>query len=255
MYTDTHTHLYDEQFAGTQTIPNAIAAGVQKMYMPNCDSSTILGMLDLADAWPLHCYSMMGLHPCYIKDNYKEELAVCAEWLTKRKFSAIGEIGLDYHWDLTYKAQQIEAFNIQIEWALQYGLPIVIHSRESTVDCIDIVTAKQNGKLKGIFHCFSGTVKEAERIVELGFYIGIGGVVTYKKSSLPDVVSAIPLQHIVLETDAPYLAPVPYRGKTNQSSYIPIIAAKVAEIKGVSVDEVATVTNSNSEAIFTIWHK
>ncbi|MDR3678483.1 MAG: TatD family hydrolase [Flavipsychrobacter sp.] len=250
MYIDTHTHLYDEQFANDDAIPRAIAEGVSKMYMPNCDSTTAPGMLQIADAWPQNCFPMMGVHPCYIKENYKEELAIAEKYLAERKYYAIGEIGLDYHWDLTFKPQQIEAFNLQIDWALQYGLPIVIHSRESTPDCIDIVVTKQKGNLKGIFHCFSGTVEEAQRIVDLGLYLGIGGVVTYKKSTLPEVIKAIPLEHLVLETDAPYLSPVPYRGKRNESSYIPIIAAKVAELKRIGLEEVADITTRNAGAIF-----
>ncbi len=250
MYIDTHTHLYDEQFTGDDAIARAIAEGVNKMYMPNCDSTTAPDMLQIADAWPQNCFPMMGVHPCYIKENYKEELARAEKYLAERKYYAIGEIGLDYYWDLTFKPQQIEAFNLQIDWALQYGLPIVIHSRESTPDCINIVAAKQKGNLRGIFHCFSGTVEEAQRIVDLGLYLGIGGVVTYKKSTLPDVIKAISLDHLVLETDAPYLSPVPYRGKRNESSYIPIIAAKVAELKKISLEEVADVTTHNAGAIF-----
>jgi TatD DNase family protein len=253
MFTDTHTHLYDEQLTVEEDamLQRAIDAGVTKMYMPNCDSNTIPAMMRIADKWKNNCFPMMGLHPCYVKDNYKAELAIVAEWLAKHPFAAVGEIGLDYYWDLTYKTQQIEAFELQIDYALQYGIPIVIHSRESIQDCIDIVQKKQNGKLKGIFHCFSGNINEAEQIIALGLHLGIGGVVTYKKSTLPDVVAAISLEHIVLETDAPYLAPVPYRGKRNESSYIPIIAQKVAEIKQISIEEVARITNENSNKIFS----
>jgi len=251
MYIDSHTHLYDEQLtADADSTQRAIDAGVTKMYMPNCDSTTIDGMLHIADMFPTNCFPMMGLHPCYVKENYKDELATVKDWLAKRKFYAVGEIGLDYYWDLTFKTQQIEAFEMQIDLALKYDLPIVIHSRESTQDCIDIVHSKQNGKLKGIFHCFSGTSDEAKQIIASGLYLGIGGVVTYKKSTLPDIVKEIPLQHIVLETDAPYLAPVPYRGKRNESSYIPIIAQKIAEIKGITVEEVANVTTDNAAHIF-----
>ncbi len=252
MFIDTHTHLYDERLmADPEQIPRAIAAGVTKMYMPNCDSGTISGMLQLADQWPDNCLPMMGLHPTYVKENYKDELAIVKEWLEKRKFYAVGEIGLDYYWDMTFKQQQIEAFEQQIDWALQYGLPIVIHSRESTADCIEVVRRKQNGQLKGIFHCFSGTLEEAQKIVALGMYLGIGGVITYPKGNLPDIVKEIPLQHIVLETDAPYLAPVPHRGKRkNESSFIPIIAQKVADIKGCTINEVAAVTTANAALIF-----
>ncbi|WP_345078451.1 TatD family hydrolase [Nemorincola caseinilytica] len=250
-FVDTHTHLYDERLmADEQQVPRALDAGVQRMYMPNCDSGTIADMLQLADSWPANCLPMMGLHPCYVKDNYEQELATVTEWLQKRKFYAIGEIGIDLYWDKTWKEQQIIAFETQIDLALQYDLPIVIHSREATPECIDVVRRKQNGKLGGIFHCFSGTVAEARQIADLGLYLGIGGVVTYTKGTLPDVVREIPLQHIVLETDAPYLTPVPYRGKRNESSYIPVIAAKVAEIKGVSLQEVADVTTANADKIF-----
>lgn len=250
-FTDTHTHLYDERLIKDEgQIQRAIDAGVTKMYMPNCDSSTIDGMLQLADKWPQNCLPMMGLHPCYVKELYKDELDTVEAWLKKRKFYAVGEIGLDYYWDVTFKKQQIDAFKTQIDWALQYNLPIVIHSRQSTPDCIDIVRKKQNGKLKGIFHCFSGTVEEARQIIDLGFHLGIGGVVTYKNGGLTPVITEVPLSHIVLETDAPYLAPVPYRGKRNESSYIPVIAAKIAEIKNCSVDEVMEVTTANAERVF-----
>jgi len=253
MYIDTHTHLYDEQLmADEHQIDKAITAGVTKMYMPNCDSSTIPGMLDLAGQWPANCMPMMGLHPCYVKANYKDELALVADWLRKRKFYAVGEIGLDYHWDITFKAEQIIAFEAQIDLALQYGLPIVIHGRESTPDCINIVRKKQNGHLKGIFHCFSGTMEEARQITDLGFYLGIGGVATYKKSTLPEIIKEIPLAHLVLETDAPYLAPVPYRGKRNESAYIPIIAAQVAVIKNLPIEQVAATTTLNAENIFPL---
>ena len=253
MFTDTHTHLYDERLIkdGAQ-IQRAIDAGVTKMYMPNCDRHTIDSMLQITDEWPINCMPMMGLHPCYVKENDKEELAIVAEWLEKRRFYAVGEIGLDYYWDMTFKTQQIEAFETQIDWALNYKIPIVIHSRESTTDCIEIVRKKQNGKLKGIFHCFGGSMEEAKQIVELGFYLGIGGVVTYKNTNLPEILNEIPLKHIVLETDAPYLAPVPYRGKRNESSYIPVIAQKIADIKNIPLAEIASVTTRNAEDIFGV---
>ena len=253
MFIDTHTHLYDERLINDEgQIQRAIDAGVTKMYMPNCDSNTVAGMLQLADKWKANCMPMMGLHPCYVKEHYKDELAIVAEWLEKRKFYAVGEIGLDYYWDMTFKAQQIEAFETQIDWALKYELPIVIHSRESTADCIEIVRRKQDGKLKGIFHCFGGSMEEAKEIVELGLYLGIGGVVTYKNTNLPEILTAIPLDHVVLETDAPYLAPVPYRGKRNESSYIPVIAQKIADIKNIALAELASVTTRNAGDIFGV---
>ena len=255
MFTDTHTHLYDEQLQPDidAAIQRAIDASVTKMFMPNCDSTTIDGMLAIEKKWPRHCFAMMGLHPCYVKEQYKEELALVEQWLAKRKFTAIGEIGLDYYWDLSFAEQQKQAFEQQIDWALQYNLPIVIHSRESTQDCIDMVRKKQNGKLKGVFHCFSGTLDEATQVTELGLYLGIGGVVTFKKTTLADVVTAIPLEYMVLETDAPYLAPVPYRGKRNESSYIPLVATKLAELKNMDIADVARITSENAEKIFPNW--
>lgn len=252
IFIDTHTHLYDEQLAtdAAEMIQRSLDAGVTKMYMPNCDSSTIPGMMKIAAASPLHCYPMMGVHPCYIKENYKEELAIAQQQLAQHKFSAIGEIGLDYYWDMTFKEQQVEAFNAQIDWALEHDLPIVIHSRESLQDCIDIVRSKQNGKLKGIFHCFSGNEDEAKQVIELGFYLGIGGVVTFKNSTLPQALANIDLAHMVLETDAPYLAPVPYRGKRNESAYIPLVAQKLADIKQVSIETLAEITTANAAKIF-----
>ena len=252
IFTDTHTHLYDEQFAGDRAaiLQRALDAGVEKMYMPNCDSSTVPGMLDLEARWPGHCFPMMGLHPVYVRDNYRDELEAVRAWLERRPFFAIGEIGIDKYWDLAFLDQQKDAFALQIDWALSYDLPIVIHSREATQDCIDIVRSRQNGSLRGIFHCFGGSREEAEQITALGLSLGIGGVLTFKKSGLDEVLKDIDLKHIVLETDAPYLAPVPYRGKRNESSYIPLIAEKLAMVKGLSLAEIAEITTANAEKIF-----
>lgn len=254
MFIDTHTHLYEEQLSADEhdMIQRAIDAGVTRMFMPNCDSTTIDSMLRIAATWKDNCFPMMGLHPCYVKDNYLTELAIVKKHLQENKYYAVGEIGLDYYWDMTHAQQQVIAFEQQIDWALQYKLPIVIHSRESTRDCIDIVRKKQDGTLSGIFHCFSGTLEEAKQIIDLGLYLGIGGVVTYKKSSLPDIIKAIGLQNIVLETDAPYLAPAPYRGKRNESSYIPHIAEKLAEVLATDIHTIASITTQNAEKIFTI---
>jgi len=255
MFIDSHTHLYDDRFKDSleDDINRAVNAGVTKMYLPNCDSSTIAGMMEVAGKWPRHCFPMMGVHPCYIKENYKEELDIAAEWLSKASFAAIGEIGLDYYWDKTFVTEQKEAFNVQMDWALQYQLPIVIHTRESMQDGIEMVKAKQkgSGRLRGVFHCFSGSAVQAKQITDLGFFLGIGGVVTYKNTALVEILKEVPLERIVLETDAPYLSPVPYRGKRNESSYIPIIGTKIAEIKACSLDEVARVTTANAERLFT----
>jgi TatD DNase family protein len=193
---------------------------------------------------------MMGLHPCYVKENYKNELNTVAEWLDKNQFFAVGEIGLDYYWDETFVPQQKDAFNVQMDLALQHNLPIVIHTRDSMDDGISMVQKKQNGSLKGIFHCFGGTIDQAKAIIDVGFYLGIGGVATFKKSSLQETLKQIPLSHIVLETDAPYLAPVPYRGKRNESSFIPLIAQMIADIKQCSITEVEKTTTDNANKIF-----
>ena len=250
---DTHTHLYDERFAPhyAAAVADCLAAGVEKLYMPNCDSTTIAPMLHLADSWPDACIPMMGLHPTYVKETVAEELAIIESWLGKRPFAAIGEIGLDYYWDKTFVSQQKKAFATQMEWAAAYHLPIVIHSREATQDCIDMVREKQQRiSVKGIFHCFSGTVSEAEQIAAMGMYIGIGGVVTYKNGGLAETVSALPLNIMVLETDAPYLAPVPYRGKPNHSRYLPLIAQRIADLKGLNVTEVTAITTANAKKVF-----
>ncbi len=251
IFTDTHTHLYDERLAQDENqVQRAIDAGVTRMYMPNCNSETIPGMLQLADMYPGHCLPMMGLHPCYVKEGYRRELEIVEEHLNAGKYHAVGEIGLDYYWDLAFKSQQIEAYEFQVRLALKHQLPIVVHSRESTQDCIDVARRNQDGSLRGIFHCFSGTLAEARQIIDMGLLLGIGGVVTYSKGTLPDLVKEVPLECMVLETDAPYLSPVPHRGKRNESSYIPIIASKIAELKGLPIEEVARVTTENAAKVF-----
>lgn len=250
---DTHAHLYDEQFSAdiAEIISRARENGVEKVYLPNCDSTTIPAMMALTEQYPGYCIPMIGIHPCYVKESYEAELKIMQEWLDKASFAAIGEIGLDYYWDQTFVAAQKDAFRRQIDWALERALPIVIHSRNATQDCIDIVREKQNGQLKGIFHCFGDDLNAAEQIIDLGFKLGIGGVVTFKNSTLPEVLRAIDLEHLVLETDAPYLAPVPYRGKRNESSYIPLIAQKIADIKEVPLSVVAERTTKTAEALFS----
>ena len=251
-FIDTHCHLYSSEFADDidATIQRAINNGVEKFYLPAVDTDSLTAMLSLEKKFPEKCIAMIGLHPCSVKENYINELKIVEDLLQQRKFAAIGEIGLDFYWDRSFYDQQYESFNKQIEWALQYNLPIVIHSRESMQQSINVVKKHQHGKLKGIFHCFSGTVEMANQIIDLGFYLGIGGVVTYKKSGLTEVLKEISLNNIVLETDAPYLTPVPFRGKRNESSYLIYIAQKIAEIKNTSVEEVAETTTANAKNIF-----
>ena len=252
MLIDTHCHLYLEEFRqdSDEVIKRAIAAGVDRFYLPAVDSITTVDMLKLETQYPGVCIPMMGLHPCSVKDNYVAEMELVNSWLTNRKFAAIGEIGLDFYWDKTFIKEQYYVFNRQIELAIQYDLPIVIHTRDAMAETIDVIK-NYKGKARGIFHCFGGSLEEANHIIDLGFYMGIGGVVTYKKSGLAEVIKQIGLQNIVLETDSPYLTPVPFRGKRNESSYLKYIVEKIAEIKSLTVEEVATATSANALKVFS----
>ncbi len=249
---DTHCHLYDQALADDidNVMQRALEAGVNRFYLPAIDKDTEISMLELEKRYPDICFAMQGLHPCSVKSDYDSALLHVEQSLADRRFVAIGEIGLDFYWDRTFEKEQYHAFHQQIEWALLYDLPIVIHSRNSIEQTIQVVRSHQNGKLRGIFHCFNEDEKSAREIVELGFYLGIGGTVTYKKSVLPEVLKNISLENIVLETDAPYLPPVPFRGKRNESSYLVYVAQKLAEIKGIDVAEVASITTSNALKIF-----
>ena len=249
---DTHTHLYLPEFQPdiAKVIQRAEEVGVSKFYLPNIDSSSISNLLKLEEAYPGKCIAMMGLHPCSVKENYSNELKLVEEWLKKRPFAAVGEIGLDYYWDKTFIKEQKAAFQLQIDWATQHHLPIVIHSRDSLQDCIDFVKQNQNGKLRGIFHCFGGTADEAKQIIDLGFLLGIGGVITYKNSGLDEVIKQIPTEFLVLETDAPYLTPVPFRGKRNEPSYLTYIVDKIVEAKGITAFEVIAATTVNAQNLF-----
>jgi TatD DNase family protein len=249
---DTHCHLYVKEFEADlgEVMGRAETAGVTKFYMPAIDSETLAAMLELEKQFPSKCLSMAGLHPCSVKENYKDELKIVEDILLQRSFAAIGEIGLDFYWDRTFEQQQYETFHLQIEWALKYDLPIVIHSRDSMEQCIDVVREHQNGKLKGIFHCFTGSAESAEKITGLGFYLGIGGVLTYKNSGLAETLKNISLDFMVLETDAPYLTPVPFRGKRNESSYLKYVAQKLAEVKNVDISQIENITTANAEKIF-----
>lgn len=253
MLIDTHCHLYLPEFDTDREamLQRAKGKGINAFYLPGIDSSVIDPMLAMEAAWP-ECFPMMGLHPCSVKDNYKEEILIIKEWLSKRRFVAIGEIGLDFYWDKTFVDQQYDAFKLQMDLALQYNLPIVIHSRDAMKECIDSVRPYAAKGLKGIFHCFGDSLLLANEIIAMGFYVGIGGVITYKKNGVAEVVKDIPLHHIVLETDAPYLSPVPFRGKRNESSYISYVAEKIAEVKNISVDEVAEITTLNAKKIFGV---
>ncbi|KIC95269.1 TatD family hydrolase [Flavihumibacter solisilvae] len=251
---DTHCHLYLEEFREDirLVIEKATAAGVEQIYLPAIDSSEHQNLVDLEAAFPGKCVAMMGLHPCYVKENVEDELKLVEEWLSKRSFAAVGEIGLDFYWDRTFENQQYDAFRRQIGLALKYSLPIVIHSRNSTQECIEIVNEHIGKGLGGVFHCFGGSYEQAKQIADAGFYLGIGGVVTYKNAGLPAVLERLSLDQIVLETDAPYLTPVPFRGKRNESAYLPYVVAKLAEIYQVDREEVAARTTANARKLFKL---
>lgn len=251
---DSHAHIYLSEFDTdrNEAIKRAKEAGVNRILMPAVDSSTHDSMLRLENEFPGSCISMMGLHPCSVRANYEEELQIAEDYLLKQKFVAIGEIGLDFYWDIAFKDQQYAAFHRQVEWALHYDIPISIHSRNATDECIQVVQQHQRGSLKGVFHCFSGTVEQAQKVIEAGFYLGIGGVLTFKNAGLDKVLHEIDPAHLILETDAPYLAPVPFRGKRNECSYIPLIAQKLADIKETGIDTLAEITTANTEKLFAL---
>jgi TatD DNase family protein len=252
MIIDTHTHIYLNDFADTidTVIRRANDVGVQKFYLPAIDSETFEQILQLEEKYPAQCFAMAGLHPCSVKENYQEELAFVKNNLEKRKYVAIGEIGLDYYWDKTFAPQQIEAFTQQMQWAVAYNVPISIHTRNAMGETIEAVKPFAAKGLRGIFHCFGGSVASAKEIIKMGFYLGIGGVVTYKNAGLAEVLTHIDVQHLVLETDAPYLTPLPFRGKQNEPSYLQYIIDKIAVIKNCTTEEVAKITTANAIKVF-----
>ena len=253
---DTHTHLYLSQFDNDidSVIKNAIDNGISKMLLPNIDSTTTQQMLSLSKKYPKNCFPMMGLHPCSVKEEtVDKEILHVKEMLDKENFLAIGEIGLDLHWDKSTLEIQKKAFEDQINLAKKYKLPIVIHVRDSFNEAIEIVERLNSSELKGVFHCFTGDQKDAQRVIELqGFYLGIGGVVTFKNGGLDKNIEQISLDHIMLETDAPYLTPSPYRGSRNESKYILNIAQKIADIYDVELKKIAEVTTKNAYNLFQL---
>lgn len=254
---DTHAHIYDAQFDDKSAMLEAAAEqGVSQIWMPNCAAETIDEMMILAEQYPDRCLPMMGLHPCYVSETVETELALVESWLNRYSFIAIGEIGLDFYWDLTHIDRQFEAFTIQLQWASQRNLPVSIHSRSGSnggrnafAEAADLIEKLALPNLNGIFHCFVGTVEEAHRAVDLGFKLGIGGVSTFKNGGLDNVLPHLDLAHLVLETDAPYLAPVPYRGKRNEPAYLKLIAQRVADLKQIPLDVVAEQTTANAQQL------
>ncbi len=252
MMIDTHTHIYLTDFSEDEAamMQRAVEGGVQRMYLPAIDQGTHQALVDFEARYPERACAMMGLHPCSVKANYQDELAVVEDWLKRRRFAAIGEIGLDHYWDTTFAREQEEAFRIQIEWSIRYSYPIVIHTRNAMQETINIVKEYVPLGLRGIFHCFSGSIESAREIVKAGFYLGIGGVVSYPKAGLADVLRQVDPVHLVLETDAPYLTPVPFRGKRNEPSYLVHVLQKLAEVYNKTTDEIAAITTTNAENIF-----
>jgi TatD DNase family protein len=252
--TDTHTHLYSEEFDAdrNEMIERAIKKGVSRFFVPSIDSSYTQKMYDLEKQFPENVFLMMGLHPTYVKENYLEELAHVEKELDSKKFYAVGEIGIDLFWDKTFLKEQQHAFQYQIQLAKTHKLAINIHCRDAFDEVFEVLEGEKAEDLFGIFHCFTGDLAQAKKAISLGMKLGIGGVATFKNGKIDQFLNEIDLKHIVLETDAPYLAPVPYRGKRNESSYTFVVAQKLAEIYTVSVEEIAAITTENSKAIFLI---
>lgn len=251
---DTHIHLYAEEYEGKQSELIALAqlAGIQQFLLPNIDSSSLDGLHRLVQNYPDICIPMMGLHPCYVKEDFDIELEKVRSLLADGIYKAIGEIGLDKYWDLKYLPQQEEALRIQLQLAESYNLPVALHTRNATRETIELIKALSLTKPKGVFHCFGGTLEEAREITEMGYYLGIGGVLTFKNSGLDAIIKEIPLEYLVLETDGPYLAPAPHRGKRNDPAMLRLIAEKLAEVKGTSLEEVAALTSANARKLFGI---
>ncbi len=252
--TDTHTHIYSELFEEDRILMmnRAIEKGVKRFFVPAIDSTYTDAMFEIEHQFPENVFLMMGLHPTHVKENYLEELAHVKYWLDKRKFYGVGETGIDLFWDKSFLKQQQDAFKIQIEWAKEKKIPVIIHIRDSFDQVFEVLEDVKDDQLFGIFHCFTGTKLQAEKALSFNMKLGIGGVVTFKNGKIDQFLQEIDLKHIVLETDAPYLAPVPYRGKRNESSFLPLIVDKLAQIYDLSPKEIATITTQNSKDVFGI---
>jgi len=252
--TDTHTHLYSEQFDEDrkEMMQRAIANGVSRFFIPAIDSTYLPAMLDLEKSFPNNIFLMMGLHPTHVKENVEQELVFVKEWLDKRTFYAVGEIGIDLYWDKTFLKQQQLAFKTQIQWAKEKNLPIIIHCRDAFDEIFEVLEEVKDDKLYGIFHCFSGNLEQAQKAISYNMKLGIGGVVTFKNGKIDRFLEQIPIEHIVLETDAPYLAPTPFRGKRNESSYITKVLDKLVTIYNLTSQEIAAITTQNSKDVFGI---
>ena len=255
-FIDTHTHLYLEDFDHDrqEMINRAISRGIHRFLLPNIDQDSVKPLLQLCEDFPANCFPMIGLHPTSVKEDWQKQLSHFKEQLKyhPETFIAIGEIGLDFYWDKSFATQQLEALRMQFDWAKQMQKPVAIHTREAFPEMLTEIQKAQDGSLKGVLHCFTGTLEEAKKAVDLGFYLGIGGVLTYKKTSLPEVVKQLPLDRLILETDAPFLPPVPYRGKRNESAYLFETAVKLAAILEIELDKLAEITTQNANELFNL---
>ena len=253
-FIDTHSHFYVKEFDKdrNEVVEESLNSGVCRILLPNIDLDSMPNLLNVCELYPKICFPMLGLHPCDVKNDYKSVLQKIFDYFPHYKFIGVGEVGIDLYWDTTFLNEQKEAFRVQIRFALEHNLPLVIHKRQSYNETLEVLNEFQGEKLKGIFHCYSGSLAHAEEVIEKGFLLGIGGTVTYKSSNLDKILPHISLKHIVLETDAPYLTPIPHRGERNKSSYIPVIAQKIAEIKQTNIENVAAQTTKNAVELFSL---
>ena len=251
---DTHAHIYASEFDNDrdQVVARALAQGIDKILLPNIDIESIQPMLQTEAAYPDVCHSMMGLHPCYVDANIDHTLQIIHSWFEKHPFIAVGEIGIDLYWDKTYKVEQEKAFTTQLNWAKEMKLPVVIHTRDSIQETLDLLSQEQDGSLSGVFHCFGGDIEQAKAINGLGFHLGLGGVSTFKNGGMDKVIPSLDMNYILLETDCPYLAPVPHRGKRNEPAYISLVAKRIAELRESTLEEVINTTTKNANNLFLI---
>ncbi|WP_404973363.1 TatD family hydrolase [Vibrio campbellii] len=251
---DTHAHIYASEFDNDrdEVVKRALEQGIDKILLPNIDLESIEPMLKTEAAYPEICRSMMGLHPCYVDGNVEQTLAIIRDWFEKHNFIAVGEIGIDLYWDKTFRAEQEMAFVTQLTWAKEMDLPVVIHTRDSIEETLTLLRQEQDGRLRGVFHCFGGSLEEAQAINELGFHLGLGGVSTFKNGGMDKVIPHLDMNWIILETDCPYLAPVPHRGKRNEPAYTSLVAARMAELRGESLEAIDALTTKNAEELFNL---
>ncbi|CAH1607852.1 Putative deoxyribonuclease similar to YcfH, type 2 [Vibrio jasicida] len=251
---DTHAHIYASEFDNDrdEVVKRALEQGIDRILLPSIDLESIEPMLKTEAAYPEVCRSMMGLHPCYVNGNVEQTLEIIRGWFEKHNFIAVGEIGIDLYWDKTFRAEQEMAFVTQLNWAKEMDLPVVIHTRDSIEETLTLLRQEQDGRLRGVFHCFGGSVEEAQAINELGFHLGLGGVSTFKNGGMDKVIPHLDMNWVILETDCPYLAPVPHRGKRNEPAYTSLVAARVAELRGESLEVIDTLTTKNAEALFNL---